>query len=129
MALFEIKVELNRVAEALERIVYLLERLVYPPPAGEVKVQQATLDDLHIITPEDQGRIAEEQAAFAERYQVVPGSPAFSQALQEWEEEQRSIYGENWQAPEDWRAIWLAVEGGDRRKPAGSAGTATRVTP
>lgn len=122
MTLIELKVDLSRIADSLERVVFLLERLVFPPPPADVKVQQSTLDDLHIITPEGQQRITEEQAAFAERYRVVPGSEAFAQALADWEVEQRSLYGETWEAPEDWRTILREADraGGARREPAGS---------
>lgn len=116
MPLVEWHVEMNRVADALERIAYLLERLVYPPLPADIQVQQATLKDLHFITPEDHARITEEQAAFAARYQVVPGSEAFADALAEWEREQRSLYGENWQPPDDWRSIFReAAEGAGGR--------------
>ena len=126
MTLVELKVDIGRVADSLEKIVFLLEKLVFPLPPPDVKVQQATLDDLHIVTPEDQERITQETAAFAERYRVVPGSEAFAGALADWEAEQRSLYGETWQAPQDWRTIFLeaARAGGNRREPAGSeAGT------
>ena len=110
MTLIEIKVEMGRVADALERIEFLLERLAYPPSSPQAPVQQATLDDLHIVTPEDHQRMAEEQQAFAERHQVVPGSPAMAQALIDWEEAQRNLYGNHWQAPQDWKAVFVAAE-------------------
>lgn len=78
MTLVELKVDLGRVADSLEKIVFLLEKLVFPPPPADVKVTQAKLDDLHIVTPEDTERMREEQAEFAERYQVVPNSPAMA---------------------------------------------------
>ena len=105
MTLVELHVDLARVADALERIVFLLEKLVFPPPPAEVKIHQATLDDLHTATPEEIARMQAEQMEFAERYRVVPNSPAMMQALMDWETEQRSLYGEDWQAPEDWRTI------------------------
>jgi hypothetical protein len=110
MTLVEVHVELSRVADNLEKLVFLLEKLVFPPPPADLPVQQATLDDLHIVTQEDHVRMAQEQMAFAERYRVAPGSEAFAHALQLWEEEQRSIYGEAWEAPQDWRAIFAAAE-------------------
>jgi hypothetical protein len=110
MTLFEFHVELGRVADALEKIVFLLEKLVLLPPAAEVRVQQATLDDLHIVTAEDDQRMREEQQAFAARYCVVPGSEAFARELVSWEEDQRRIHGEQWQAPEDWQKILASAE-------------------
>lgn len=126
MALVELTTDLTRVADALERIAFLLDRLVYPPLAADVKeVHQATLDDLHVVTPEDLERINEEQVAFAQRYRVVPGSEAMALALKAWEDEQRSVYGETWQPPEDWRTVFAAAgrgqSGGDRGAASGAA--------
>jgi hypothetical protein len=69
-------------------------------------------------------RIRAEQMTFAERYRVVPGSPAMMQALQDWETEQRNIYGETWKAPEDWKTILAAIERGAVREPAETAASA-----
>lgn len=131
MALIELHVELTRVADSLEKIVFLLEKLVFPPPPAAPSVRQSTLDDLHIVTAEDHQRMTEEQAAFAERYQVVPGSEAMAQALQAWEDEQRSVYGETWQAPEDWKTIFAAAERAHRadRKPAGPGSAVAAEAP
>jgi hypothetical protein len=123
MTLLELHVDVARVADALERIAFLLERLVFPPSPADVKVHQATLDDLHTVTPEDIARMGAEQMEFAERFRVVPGSPAMMQALQDWEAEQRSLYGKDWQAPEDWRTI-LAAARGSVREFAGEAAAA-----
>src|SRR5215471_11671633 len=118
MKLLEIQVDLSRVADALERIVFLLEKLVFPPPPADLKIAQATLDDLHVVTPEDQARIQQEQMAFAELHRVLPGSEAFDRELLDWEERQRSIHGEKWQAP-DWAAAFVAAAGGGSvREPA-----------
>ena len=110
MTLLELHVDVSRAADALEKIVFLLERLVYPQVPDRMPVRQATLDDLHIVTPEDVGQMKEEQIEFAERYRVVPGSEAMVRALQDWEAQQRNLYGEEWKAPEDWRAIFAARE-------------------
>jgi hypothetical protein len=129
MTLLELHVDVSRMADALERIVTLLEKLIYPPPPAEVSVHQATLDDLHIVTPQDQERIQQEQAEFAERYRVVPGTPAMALALQ-WEAEQRSLYGQQWEKPDDWRAIFVAAEGGGQEGPVrASAETPTATAP
>ena len=123
MTLVELHVDIARVADALERIVFLLDKLVFPVPAEPVTVQQATLDDLHITTEEDVVRMRAEQEELAERFRVTPGSPAMMQALVAWEDQQRSIHGQEWKAPEDWRAIFAGIERGQLREPAGS-GTA-----
>lgn len=123
MTLVELHVDMSRIADALERIQFLLEKLVLTPAPADVKVQQATLDDLHTVTEEDVERIQAEQQAFAERYRVVPGSPAMMQALRDWEAQQRSIYGEDWEAPEDWRKLFAAASGERTvREPASPAG-------
>ena len=129
MTLLELKVDIGRVADSLEKIVFLLEKLVFPPPPADVKVEQATLDDLRTVAPEDIERMRGEQAEFAERYNVVPGSPAFAQALMHWEEQQKAIYGEEWKAPDDWRTILAAAErGGPGREETGAAAeTADRI--
>jgi hypothetical protein len=138
MPLIEIRTDLTRVADALERIAYLLERLVYPPLPADIQVQQATLQDLHIVTPEDHQRMTEEQAAFAARYHVMPGSEAFGDALADWEAEQRSLYGENWQAPDDWRKVFREAAEATGGRPhfraaeeaaPGSRGTETGSVP
>lgn len=110
MTLVELHVDVARVANALEKIAELLEKLVTEPPPADIQVQQSTLDDLHDTSPEQIVRIQAEQQEFAERYQVMPGSPAMMQALVDWENEQRMLYGEEWQAPNDWRSILAAIE-------------------
>ena len=118
MTLVELHVDVARVADALERLVFLLEKLVFPPAPANPQVRQSTLDDLHTVSEADIARMQTEQQDFAERYRVVPGSPAMMQAIKQWEAEQRSLYGEEWQAPEDWRAILAAAERGSVREPA-----------
>ena len=108
MTLFEIHADVARVATALERIVFLLEKLVFPPEPAEVKVQQATLDDLRVVSPEVTERMHEAQMRFAEFHRVVPNSEAFAYELLAWEEEQRSIHGENWEPP-DWAEIFASA--------------------
>jgi hypothetical protein len=125
-SLIQFNIDITRVADSLERLVFLVEKLVFPPPPPELKVQQATLDDLHTVSPEDLARIQAEQMEFAERFRVVPGSPAMMQALADWEAEQRSLYGEAWEAPQDWRSILAAAERtrplGEQPEAAGTAG-------
>jgi hypothetical protein len=126
MTLVDLHVDVGRVADALEKIVYLLEKLAFPPSPAPAQVQQATLDDLHIVTADDHQRIQEQWIAFAERYRVVPGSDAFFRELVGWEEEQRSIHGQEWQAP-DWAAAFTAAArsaGGAGREPFEAAPSA-----
>jgi|SRR5215472_14599588 len=123
MSLIDIHVEMGRVADALEKIVYLLEKLVLPPPARDVKVHQATVEDLHFVTEEDVMRMQAEQRDFSERNQVAVGSPAMMAAVADWERLQREIHGEEWQAPKDWRSIFASVERDQSfRESAGAAG-------
>jgi len=116
MTLVELHVDLSRTADALERIAFLLEQLAFPPKAQAAPVIQATVDDLHTVSPEDYASMRAEQMAFAERYRVVPGSEAFARELAAWEQEQRSLHGEAWQAP-DWAAVFAATQG-PVREPA-----------
>lgn len=106
MTLLQVSVDLARVADALEKIVFLLEKLTLPPQPADVQVHQATVEDLHVVSPEDVERITAEQADFAERYRVVPNSPAMAREIMAWEAEQRKLYGEEWKAPEDWKGIF-----------------------
>lgn len=124
MTLVELHVDLARVANALDRIAELLEKLAIPPIPADIKVHQATLDDLHTVSEADLIRMQAEQLAFAERYRVAPNSPAMSEALRDWEEQQRSIHGEGWQPPEDWKAIYAAAGGGAVRERAGAPSAA-----
>ena len=124
MTLVELHVDVARVADALERIVFLLDKLGFPIPAEPLKVQQATLDDLHLTSEEDVVRMQGEMLQFAERFRVAPNSPAMMQALADWEDQQRSIHGETWQAPEDWRAILAAVSRDAVRASAENSGPA-----
>jgi hypothetical protein len=126
MTLLELHADFSRVADALEKIVFLLEKLVFPPPPADVKVRQATLDDLHTTSEEDIAWMQADQKEFAERFGVVPGSPAMMQVMVDWEDQQRSIHGEDWQRPdkEAWRSIFAAAQRDAVREPAGNSGAA-----
>ena len=130
MTLLELHADVGRVADALEKLVFLLEKLVFPPPR-DVKVQQATLDDLRFTTPDDVARMQTEQAEFAERYNVVPGSDAFDLAiLMDWEQQQKGIHGQGWKPPEDWRKIMAQAqrqEGESRTEADAATQTADRI--
>ena len=119
MTLLELTVDVGRVADALEKIVFLLEKLVIPPLPADVRVDQASLDDLHIITPEDTVRMAEEKMRFGELHRVVPGSEAFDDELLRYEAEQKELHGETWKAP-TWAAVFTEAARGGRtaRQPA-----------
>ena len=128
MTLVELHVDVARVANALEKIVSLLEKLVLPPPPADLKIRQATVDDLRIVTPEDQVRMLQEQMAFGELHRVVPGSEAFDRELVVWEQEQRSLHGEEWKAP-DWAAAFVAAQqqgAAARESPEAAAAAAER---
>lgn len=111
MTLFEFHADVARVANALDRIVFLLEKLVIAPPPRDVRVEKATLDDLHVIEPEEIARMQAERERFAEMHRVVPGSEAFVDDLFAWEAEQRRINGQDWKAP-DWASTFTAAGGG-----------------
>lgn len=121
MTLFELHVDVGRIADALEKIVFLLEKLVYPPKPPEVKVEQATLDDIHYPSEEEYIRQMAEMQEFAARYHVVPGSEAFGEALLMWEEEQKRLYGDEWQPPKDWRSVFAQAEREVREQSAAAA--------
>lgn len=125
MTLFEVHVDLSRIGDALEKIVFLLEKLVFPPLPADVRITQATLDDLRIVTPEETERMAAERQRFAEIHRVVPGSEAFDASLLDWEAEQKELHGENWKPP-DWAEILVSVLGrsGAVREPAETSAAA-----
>lgn len=126
MTLIEFHADVSRVADALEKIASLLQQLVYPPSPSEVKVQQATLDDLRTVSEEDILRMREEQSDLAQRYNVVLGSDAFDQAiLIDWEKQEKGIHGEGWEAPKDWRSIMAQAQ---RRGPESGAEAAAGQT-
>lgn len=126
MTLVELHVDVARVADALEKLVFLVEKLVYPPAPMNASVQPATLADLYTPTEQDHLRIKNQQSAFAELHRVMPGSEAFDRELLLWEEEQRRIHGEEWKAP-DWAFAFGAAaqeraQRGPVPEPAEAAG-------
>jgi hypothetical protein len=124
VTLVEFHADLSRVADSLEKIAFLLDKLVYPPPPTDVQVHQATLEDLHVVAPEDIERIQAEQAEFAAKHRVVPGSPAFEAEIAAWIEEQKRIHGEQWEAPKDeeWKAIFAGSYAAASAGPNGQNG-------
>jgi hypothetical protein len=116
MTILEVHADLGRVAKALERIADLLHRLAYPPPPAEIKVQQATLEDLHIVTPADVAKMEEEKKEFAARYGVMPDSEAMLAVLQhQWEQEHRGSYGNTESI--DWRDIYARAQEAGAARP------------
>jgi hypothetical protein len=75
---------LNRIAHALERIAG--PELKYNP-------EPATLKDYAIVTPEDADRIRKAGYEFGVTHQVVPGSPAYVAAVEEYERMVADAYG------------------------------------
>lgn len=129
MTLIEFHADVSRIANALEQLVSLVEKLVCEPPERDVKVQQATLDDLHTTSEEDIARMQAEQADFAERFRVVPGSEAFRRELIAYEVRMREIHGEGWEPP-DWAAIMAQADreiGQSRVEADAAAQTADRL--
>ena len=123
MTILEFHADLARVADSLEKIAFLLEKLAFPPPPADLKVQQATLDDLKYVDEAAILQQKQEQQEFAERFQVVPDSPAFQRELVAWVTEMRMIHGEQWQPPEEWKTIFAEVyQGFDGQAPAAAAG-------
>lgn len=86
MSFINFQAELAQTNALLERIAVALERLagpVIPPPDPP---RMATLSDLTVISPEEheQVRMLEEEIAL--QLQAIPGSVAFYERLQDFEE-------------------------------------------
>jgi hypothetical protein len=128
VTLVELHLDVTRIADALEKLVFLVERMVYPPPPAEIKIQQATMDDLRFVGEEVIMQMQQEKSEFAQRYNVMPDSPAFAQAIQDWESQMRKIHGEEWKAPEDWKGIFARAQAasGAGGVEAGSSAEAAR---
>ena len=71
MALLEVKIELNRVVRALERIADVLER-AYPPPQ-KIDSKPAGVDNLTVFEPEEEWQREQEDERQREQG-LLPGS-------------------------------------------------------
>jgi hypothetical protein len=119
VTILEVHADVSRIADSLEKLVFLLEKLVFPPPPPDLKVEQATLDDLRYVGEEEILKMQREKQALAERFNVIADSPAFVAAAQQWEIDQRRIHGEAWEPP-DWRGVYQSARSqqGDGGEPA-----------
>lgn len=97
---------LRNMNELLLRLVQAVERVspVLTSPDDAPPVYQAQASDVHTIDDAAQERLRAGAYAFASRYGVVPGSPAFEDAMQNYEEEMRRIYGDG--AAVDWEEVF-----------------------
>jgi len=78
---------LRRLVTAVERIAG--PELVYTPPTP------ATLRDYALVPPDEALRVQEAERDFAARHLVVPGSPAYVAAIEEFERQVAAAYGED----------------------------------
>ena len=104
--LHNVVTELSGIRALLERLVQAIERLS-PPIATTLDndsppVYQSTLDDLHTIDDETTERACQERSALAERFGVVADSPAFDQAVRDYEQEMRRVHGKEAASAVDW---------------------------
>ena len=101
-----ITVDLSRLSSVLEEITPLLkrgvealERLAPPPlPASTSSPRKAQLSDLRISDAEHTRPIQEELESFAALSGVIPGSPAFVNAMLDYEEEVLEVLGSSFVA-------------------------------
>ena len=103
-----ITTDLSEIRALLERLVQAIERLSPPPISPDTNdhppVYQSTLDDLHTIDDEASERAKRERAELAMRFGVVPDSPAFDVAMQQYEQEMRRLHGKDFTV--DWEAAF-----------------------
>jgi hypothetical protein len=88
----------------LERIAVALERLAgpiveYRPPT------QSTLKDYSLVTPEDAQRIQDAQHDFGVTHLVVPGSPAYFAAIEQFERDVADACGPDAVNELPWRKV------------------------
>lgn len=88
---------LREISTLLLRLVQAVERVspVLPSPDEAPPVYQAQPQDVHAIDDEAQELARAGEFVFAERYGVVPGSPAFRAAMADYEREMRRVYGDD----------------------------------
>lgn len=87
---------LSRIAVALERLAG--PALNYSPPSI------STLSDLSNLSEDELARVQEAQEGFALNNSLVPGSPAYLRAIEEFERVVADAYGEEAVLKLPWRA-------------------------
>lgn len=92
----------------LERIAIALERIAgpvieYRPP------EQATLRDYAYVDPAQAERIREAENEFAAAHLVIPGSPAYLSAIEEFERQVANAYGDGAVEELPWRKVMREV--------------------
>lgn len=90
---------LDRMCGLLERLVDACERIA-PPILPDKPVEMAQVSDLHTIDDRESEQVSEGKRAVATWFGVVPDSEAFEQALAQYEQEMRRVYGEGYKF--DW---------------------------
>lgn len=104
MKISVIRVNLARQNELLERIAVALERIAGPPPsAAENTPYQAQLSDLSMAAPGEIERVLEAQREFAVNHMLEPGSPAFIEAILQYEKAVSDAYGPQAVSQLPWR--------------------------
>lgn len=94
MALIDIQTDLSKFLPLFERLVNAVERLAGPPLEIREPPRQATLSDYSYIPPDEEARIEWEKDQLARANQVVPGSQAFLNGVEQYEREIIESYGE-----------------------------------
>jgi len=98
----------NSILELLERGVVALERMAGPVTAYSPPTQ-STLADYAVVTPEAADYIKRAEEDFALRHLVVPGSPAYIAAVEEFERQVADAYGEDAVEKLPWRLHLTSV--------------------
>lgn len=105
MALLNVQLPLQSIqtiVTLLGRIAVALERLAgpvidYRPPVP------ATLRDYALVTPEDVQRVRAAEMEFGQAHMVIPGSPAYLAAIEEFERQLAEASGPEAVANLPWR--------------------------
>lgn len=122
MSLISITADFSTVCHLLRQIVTLLTRLadaaerlapVLPPDDAQAPVYQAGPADIHLIDDEAGEQVRAGMQIVAERYGVVPGSPAFDVALRDYEQEMKRVYGDD--TVLDWEEIFKQAGEGSQQ--------------
>ncbi len=92
----------NSLLELLERGVVALERIAGPVVSYRPPVQ-AGMNDYSVVTPEAADYIKKAEEEFALQHLVVPGSPAYLAAVEEFERQVAAAYGDEAVEKLPWR--------------------------